>query len=398
MNPFETIRLSFKAILSNKSRSFLTMLGITIGVLSVILLTALVSGLKTTITSQVAGLGSNLIYIIPGKLTGGRGPGGVQVDKLTLNHSNSLKSKLVGEADISPVVQKVTKVSLGSRSNSDVNILGVDANFPTVLQAIKMSEGRFFTASEVDSDKKVVVIGKTVEKNLFPGVDNPLGQQIRVGDLKYTVVGSITPLGSVLGQDRDNSVVIPLGDAQKQFGINNLTTIYVNAKNPSLVEDVKNKSNQVLSKSLSSDDFSIIDQAQTLSTINQITGVLTAGLGGIAAISLLVGGIGIMNIMLVSVTERTREIGLRKALGAKPSDIRNQFLVEALTLSGLGGIIGILLGILISFGINVFLQTTITWWSVLLSFGFSMFVGIVFGVTPALRASKLNPIQALRYE
>lgn len=398
MNYSETIRVAIAAIVANKVRAFLTMLGIMIGVLSVILLTALVSGLKTSITSQIAGLGSNLIYVIPGKIGGGRGPGGIQVNRLTIQHAIELKNKLSGEADVSPVVQKVTKTQYLNRTSKNASVMGVNSNFAQVIQAVKIQKGRFFNASESNSGKKVVVVGPTVVSKLFPGGDNPIGKPILVDNLRYTIVGVLESRGSLFGQDQDNTVIIPLAAAQRQFGITNLNTIYINAKSPELVEDVKKKATIVLSKRLSEDDFTIQDQGQTLSTINQVTSVLTLGLGGIAAISLLVGGIGIMNIMLVSVTERTREIGLRKALGAKPKDILNQFLIEAITLSGIGGLLGILLGIGLALIINNFIQTTITWWSVGLSFGFSMIVGIIFGVAPAIRASRLDPIQALRYE
>ncbi len=398
MNYGVTIRLAITAIMANKVRAFLTMLGIMIGVLSVILLTALVSGLKTTITGQIGGLGSNLIYVIPGKLGGGRGPGGVQVNRLTTQHATDLKNKLQGDADVSAVVQKVETVKNTNKSSKDATIFGVEANFPNVIQALKVKDGRFFETAEAEAGKRVAVIGPTVVKNLYPNDQSPLGKTVQVDNLKYIVIGVTESRGSIFGQDQDNVVSIPLVSAQKQFGITNLNTIYVNAKSPALVPVVKQKTIDTLSKTLSQDDFSVLDQEQTLATVNQITGILTLGLGGIAAISLIVGGIGIMNIMLVSVTERTREIGLRKALGAKPADIRNQFLVEAIILSGLGGIIGILLGIGLSFLINAFIQTTITLWSVILSFSFSMIVGIIFGVAPAIRASRLDPITALRYE
>lgn len=225
-----------------------------------------------------------------------------------------------------------------------------------------------------------------------------LGKQIDVAGLKYTVIGVIESRGSVFGIDFDNSIYIPFSTAQKQFGIDRLNTIYISAKDSETVVEVQKKAIQLLKKRLSDDEFTVQTQQQTLSTISQITSVLTLALGGIAAISLIVGGIGIMNIMLVSVTERTREIGLRKALGAKPKDIRNQFLIEAVTLSSLGGLIGIILGIGIAFVIGRFFTTAVPLWSIALSFGFSMLVGVVFGVAPAIRAAKLDPITALRYE
>ena len=398
MDILETLRISITAILANKTRSFLTMLGIMIGVLSVILLTALVSGLKTTITSQISGLGSNLIFVVPGSATAGRGPGGAPANKLTLQNANEIKSKLSTEADVSPVVLKASTIQYQGKSVKGSDVFGVLSNYPVVISSLTLSDGRFFDAAEANSGRRVAVIGVTVYNDLFPNGASSLNKEIAIGDLKYKVVGLLTKRGSAFGQDQDNTVLIPLSSAQRQFGINNVNFIYVSAKSSDQVQEVVASVKTILLKHMTSDDFTVQDQEQTLSTINQVTGVLTAGLGGIAAISLLVGGIGIMNIMLVSVTERTREIGLRKALGARPQDIRNQFLIEALTLSGLGGIIGIVLGILISLAITPVIQTTVTWWSIALSFGFSMFVGIVFGVAPALRASKLNPIQALRYE
>lgn len=399
MDLFETLKISITAILANKTRSFLTMLGIMIGVFSVILLTALVSGLKQTITSQIAGLGSNLIYVIPGRTgTSGRGPGGATVNKLTLKDSTNLKNTLGDLADVSPVITKSAQIKFQNKSSKDASIFGTEANYLSVLQSVKLTEGRYFNSAESSSGKRVAVIGQTVYTNLFPNGGSPLNKTIQVSNLKYTIIGLLDKRGSIFGQDQDNVAGIPILSAQNQFGVTNVNFIYVNAKSPDTVAEVKQKTTEALLKRLSQDDFTVQDQAQTLSTINQVTGVLTAGLGGIAAISLIVGGIGIMNIMLVSVTERTREIGLRKALGAKPKDIRNQFLIEAVTLSGLGGLIGIIFGVLVAFLITPLIQTAITWWSIALSFGFSMLVGIVFGVAPALRASRLNPIQALRYE
>ncbi len=393
----ETIRSSVTAIVANKLRSFLTILGIVIGVMSVILLVSVVSGLQIYITNQIQGLGSNLMFVIPGKIGGGRGPGGTQANKLLLSDSSSLRTRLQGQADVSAVIQKVGTLKNGSKNDKDVTIGGVESNYTKLITAIKFDEGRFFSASEADGGRHVAVIGQTVVSKLFPTSD-AVGKQIDIVGIKYTVIGVTAKRGSTFGVDQDNSVYIPLTAAQKQFGITNPNTIYLSANDSTNVKFIQDKASQILLKRLTDDDFSIMTQEQTLSTIGQITGVLTVALGGIAAISLLVGGIGVMNIMLVSVTERTREIGLRKALGAKPDDIRNQFLIEAVILSSIGGVVGIALGMFFSSIINNFITTSTPLWSVALSFGFSMIVGIIFGVIPAVNASKLDPIAALRYE
>jgi len=397
MDILETTTSALTAIFANRLRSFLTVLGIVIGVMSVILLISMVTGLQTYITSQIQGLGSNLLFVIPGRIGGARSPGGIQSNKLKYQDAIDLRNKLSGEAQVSAAVQKNTTTKYGNKNDKGTSVFGVESNYPKIVAAVKLTEGRFFKESEADSAKKVVVIGKTVKQNLF-GNGGAIGQTIIVDKLKYTVIGVLGPRGSIFGIDADNSIYCPFLSVQRQFGIDNLNTIYISANHSDEVKIVQTKAINILKKRLSEDDFSVQSQEQALSTIAQITGVLTLALGGIAAISLLVGGIGIMNIMLVSVTERTREIGLRKALGATPDNIRNQFLIEALTLSGLGGIIGIALGFGISLIIGRFFTTTVPLWSVALSFGFSMLVGVIFGVAPAIRAAKLDPIQALRYE
>lgn len=393
----EIFNLAFKSIATHRLRSFLTILGIVIGVTSVILLIAMVTGLKTYITSQIQGLGSNLVIVVPGKVGGGRGPGGIQANKLTFQDATLVKQKLGSEAEVTGVVQSVATLKFGNKQSKDASVYGVQSTYPKAV-VLEMDQGRFFSNSQDIGNKKVAVIGQTVVKNLFGEGGNALNKTISVGAVKYTVIGVFAKKGSLFGLDQDNSIFIPIGQAQRQFGIDKLNTIYLAASQQEKVKDVQNKTKQALLTRLSEDDFTVQTQEQALSIIGQVTGVLTIALGGIAAISLIVGGIGIMNIMLVSVTERTREIGLRKALGAKPKDIRNQFLVEAIVLSGLGGIIGILLGYFFAFIIGQFFTTTVPLWAVGLSFGFSMLVGVVFGVAPAIRAAKLNPIQALRYE
>lgn len=396
MGILETSQPALTSILANRVRSFLTVLGIVIGVTSVILLISLVTGLKTYITNQIQGLGANLLIVIPGRIGGARSPGGVQANRLVYTDALTLRKSLGTEADVSAAIQRNATLKFGNKIDKGVAIFGVEATYPKVI-LLTLTQGRFFKESEQQSSRKVAVIGQTVKENLF-GEGKSIGQTIDVAGLKYTVIGILGPRGAIFGIDLDNSIYIPFPTAQKQFGIDRLNTIYISANKAEDVKPMQEKATNLLKKRLSEDEFTVQTQEQTLSTISQITGVLTTALGGIAAISLIVGGIGIMNIMLVSVTERTREIGLRKAVGAKPKDIRNQFLIEAVTLSGLGGVIGIALGIGISLIIGQFFTTTVPFWSVALSFSFSMLVGIIFGVAPAIRAAKLDPITALRYE
>jgi len=392
----ETLNLAFTAILANKMRSFLTTLGIVIGVTSVILLISLVSGLKTYITSQIEGLGSNLLFVIPGRIGGARSPGGIQANRLVYQDVINLRKKLGDEAEVSAAIQRNATLKYGNKKDEGVAIFGVDSNYNGVI-SLEIISGRFFKESEQNSSRRVAVIGTSVNDVLFAGRE-ALGQTVSVAGLKYTVIGTLGPRGSVFGIDFDNSIYIPFSAAQRQFGIERLNTIYISVADSDNVKNVQEKATNILLRRLSDEEFTVQSQEQALSTIAQVTSVLTAALGGIAAISLIVGGVGIMNIMLVSVTERTREIGLRKAVGATPENIRNQFLIEAVVLSGFGGIVGILLGIGFSLIIGRFFTTTIPLWSVLLSFGFSMAVGVIFGVAPAIRASKLDPITALRYE
>lgn len=392
----ETTQSAFTAILANRMRSFLTILGIVIGVTSVILLISLVTGLKTYITNQIQGLGANLLIVIPGRIGGARSPGGVQANRLVYTDAVNLRKSLGSDVEVSAAIQRNATLKFGNKIDRGAAVFGVEATYPKVI-SLTLTQGRFFNQAEQQSSRKVAVIGESVKNNLF-GEGKSIGQTIDVAGLKYAVIGILGPRGAIFGIDLDNSIYIPFSSAQRQFGIDRLNTIYISAKTADSVKDMQNKAANLLKKRLSEDEFTVQTQEQTLSTISQITGVLTAALGGIAAISLIVGGIGIMNIMLVSVTERTREIGLRKAVGARPADIRNQFLIEAVTLSGLGGIIGIVLGIGISLIIGRFFTTTVPLWSVALAFGFSMLVGVIFGVAPAIRAAKLDPITALRYE
>lgn len=395
MDKVELVKLALLSLRTNKLRSFLTTLGVVIGVFSVILLVALGNGLQAYITKQIAGLGSNIIFVLPGKVGGSQGPG-ESVNKLTLANVRYFENRMENIALVSPLVSKTTTIKYVNRSNKNTNVWGVSSSFPDIIKT-EITRGTFFTKTQERSGSKVAVVGQTVVKNLFPNTD-PIGKKIAISGGKYTIIGISAERGSSFGQDQDNTVVIPFNAARKQFSIDVVNTIYLSATTPELVELVKKRSREVLLTRLEEDDFTIMTQEQTLETVNNITGVLTLGLGGIAAISLIVGGIGVMNIMLVSVTERTKEIGLRKALGAKRRDILLQFLLEAVMLSLLGGTIGILLGLGASAILAIFFFASVTPWSVFLAFSFSMAVGVIFGMAPAIRASRLSPIEALRYE
>jgi putative ABC transport system permease protein len=395
MDSKELFKLAFSSLRANKLRSALTTLGIIIGVFSVILLVSLGTGLQKYITDQVSGLGSNLIFVVPGTFGSQRGSGNA-ANKLLLSDVKNIESQLKSFALVSPLISKSSTVKVGSKSNKGTTVYGTGPSFPKIIK-IEIQSGTFFTTAQDRGGSKVAVIGWTVADKLFPNT-NPLGKKIVLSGTRFTVIGIAKKRGSVFGVDQDNLVVIPVTVARKVFSVDRPSAIYLAANKPEYVSLVKKRVNDVLLKRLEEDDFTVQTQEQTLSTVTSITGVLTAALGGIAAISLLVGGIGVMNIMLVSVTERTKEIGLRKALGAKRVNILSQFLLEAIILSLFGGMIGIVLGWGVSLIVSKFFVAEVTLWSVLLSFGFSVAVGVIFGIAPAIRASRLSPIEALRYE
>lgn len=396
MDFFELLRLAVNSLKANKLRSGLTTLGIIIGVFAVILLVSIGSGLQSYITDQISSLGSNLIYVVPGKIGGARTPGGVSTNRLTVTLAKELSQKLKDVAKVGPIIQKSSTVKFEGKSDKDVSILGTSANYPDIVKTT-LEKGVYFSPSQEKAGAKVGVIGKTVATTLHLG-DNPIGKRISIAGNKFTVTGVLKERGSLFGMDQDNTVVIPISASQRMFGVTNVNTIYLSTNNAEDVSYVQEKATGILLKNLSEDDFTVQNQAQTLSTINNITGILTVALGGIAAISLVVGGIGVMNIMLVSVTERTKEIGLRKALGAKRKDILTQFLLEAVILSLIGGAVGILLGLGASYVLSKFFISDVTPWSIILAFLFSVIVGIVFGIAPAINASRLSPIEALRHD
>lgn len=391
----ELLSLSTKALMANKLRSFLTTLGIIIGVFSIIVLVSIGTGLQSYINKQIAAFGPNLIDVIPGNMNSVGGFTSALTDKLTMQDARNLKQKLLSTAKVAPMIEQSANLRYKNIEDKNAFIMGTTTEYPLVVQNLKVKTGTFFTKGQENT--KVAVIGPTVVKKLFND-KNPLGKKIFVGNSTYTVIGTTEKLGSLLGIDQDNMVYVPIEVIRQQFGTSTIREIAIAANSKELVPIVKKQTRDTLLKRLDEDEFSVETSESITATISNITNMLSLALGGIAAISLLVGGIGVANIMLVSVTERTREIGLRKALGAKRSDILKQFLFEAVMLSVGGGIIGIILGMIVSIIIAQLLVSEVTTWSILMGFGFSVAIGIIFGMAPAIRASKLSPIDALRYE
>lgn len=396
MNLLSTLQVSTRAIIVNKVRSFLTMLGIIIGVFAIILLVSIGSGIQNYINKQFENLGTTSIFILPG--TGGvsSGPPILNVSKFDREIIDRLKreegrsfGQVVASQDTFGIARfgnKSKNITLTAMSSNGFEVAGLD-----------IAKGRIYTEAEDRGAKKIAVLGPTLAEEFFPNT-NPLGQKITLGSARYTIIGVTDKLGAVAGQDPDNAAYIPINTYMTQTGNDTVSSLLVTAKSQESIEQAKHRINDILLTKLTNDDFNIQTQEQLLSSILSIVSFITYALGGIAAISLLVGGIGISNIMLVSVTERTREIGLRKALGATPGDILTQFLLEAMILSLFGGLIGVGLGFLGSLGLSQFLSTSVPAWSVILAFSFSAGVGMIFGSVPAYRAAKLNPIEALRYE
>jgi putative ABC transport system permease protein len=397
MDIMEFFVLAFRSLRANKMRSLLTMLGIIIGVSSVILLVSIGTGLQKLVTDQFASLGSNSVYVMPGKVDLRSGPPTMNVSKFETSDVDALARGSDAIAQATPGLVQMGLISYKGKTVSS-EIVGVWENY-FEMQNFTVSSGDIITQSDVERSRKTIVLGAQPVKELFGDAD-PVGAWVTMSDVRYQVKGVLTSKGSggALGADIDNRGLIPFTTALRQFNAVRPMMIILTATSQDTVEEVVDDAKRILSRRLKEDDFTVLQQTELLNTINQFLGAITIALGGIAAISLLVGGIGIMNIMLVSVTERTREIGLRKAVGATPQAILLQFLVEAIILSLVGGGIGIALGFLGSLALSSFIQTSVTLWSVGLASGFSALIGIIFGVAPAIRAARLDPIEALRYE
>ncbi|MCF6097798.1 ABC transporter permease [Thermovorax subterraneus] len=367
------------------------MLGVIIGVASVITLVAITQGTASRIEESIKSLGANLIGI---NITG-RGP----ESSLSYDEFEKLASNNPYITAAAPVSSTRLK-AIYKGEDLDVNLIGTTAEYPEVRN-LTVARGRFFTKSEVDERRSVAVIGNAVAEELFPG-ENPLGKELRVKNRIFEIIGVLSSQGSTVSGSEDEVVYVPITISRTLTGSSGIRQIFMQAKSAEAVQLAINHATAELLKKFKNDEdsFRIFDQTQMLETVQETTGAMSAMLGGIAAISLLVGGIGIMNIMLVSVTERTREIGIRKALGATRSDIMTQFLIESIILSGSGGAIGVLTGFaaasVLSRTLNVSVKFSPPF--ILIAFSFSLIVGVFFGLYPASRASALNPVEALRYE
>jgi putative ABC transport system permease protein len=409
MNIFENIRISFRALAANKLRSGLTMLGIIIGVAAVVALMSIGRGATRSVTSRVEGLGSNLIAITSARVVRATGIA-AQTSPLLYSDYQAIAKEVSNVVGISPVFQTNAQVAYGNNSSS-FGITGVTPSF-ALVQAYTLAQGRFISNNDNSSEARVVVLGSQAASDLFSGL-NPMGRDITINGINFTVIGVLASKGSTGFFSQDEVILIPLETGYSRIfggralynGQRTLSTISLSAATANDVNGVISQSEYILRRDhgLTLTDnlpFSVTSQSQALSTLTSITNTLTIFLGAIAGISLFVGGIGIMNIMLVSVRERTREIGLRKAVGARRSVILMQFIVETITLSLVGGILGILLGAGIAEVVTLtgLITPYVSLDVILYSFFFAALVGLFFGIYPAYQAASLRPIEALRYE
>ena len=398
----DLFRMAIRSLISHKLRTFLTALGIIIGVASVISMISIGEGARQQTLSTISKFGTNIITIKPGQkktqhVTTGK------VDTLILDDAYFIENNVSLITGVAAQVYRSAQLKFGNK-NTNTTVRGTGKNY-VHLANFEMQKGRYFNKQEINASKRVCVLGATVVKNLFEE-RNPLGQTIKVDGKNFIVIGMTEPKGALSWFDPDDQIFIPVTTAQKRvFGMNHIQSIDVQAAKIEDLELIKDDISQILRLRHNipedkEDDFYVQNSSQWLNSWGDAAKTFTYLLGGIAAISLMVGGIGIMNIMLVSVTERTREIGIRKAIGAKKKEILEQFLIESVVISFLGGGVGVMLGIAISKMVSNIggWETIVSTQSILLAFGFSVGIGIFFGFYPANKAANMNPIEALRYE
>lgn len=388
----EAWRVAMDALRANRMRSGLTMLGMVIGVAAVVILVALGTGTKEKVEAQVEGLGSNLLIVVPGQVNFNSAPTLSRMDNTDLD----AMVKVVGDRErLTATLTSGENVRAGNNSVF-TTVNGVMESTPKVFLR-DMGTGVYLSRTDVDTGRRVAVLGSFVAQRLF-GERDAVGQQVTIAGVRFRVAGVFAPLGQSLGVDRDNEVHIPITTAQRLFGTGRVDAFAVKAPDRATIDELGDRMLAELRRRHPDTEFSAVTQEQILGVLGDILGILTTVLAAIAGISLLVGGVGVSNIMLVSVRERTKEIGLRKAVGARPRDIGLQFLLEAVLLTSVGGLAGMGLGVgasLLTAALTP-VPATITWWSMALAFGVSAAVGIIFGVVPAQRAGRLDPVVALR--
>ena len=399
---WQTLQLAWRELRANFLRSILTTLGIIVGVGAVVIVVTLGQGLTVKITADIAAMGRNMLFVLP-FVQQRAGPATPQTP-FKIGDADAIRREVVGVAAVAPAATTQVKAVYGA-NNWTVTVTGTTNDF-FVVRDWAVAQGRMFTDSELRGGRTVCILGLTTKKQLF-GSQNPLGASMRVASTSCEVIGLLASKGqSTFGQDQDDTIIMPIGAVQRRLtGKDDVQQIFVSAASAQQIQPVQNSIRALMRerrriRAGEEENFLIRDIQSITSLVQSTTTLLTAGLSGVAAISLLVGGIGIMNIMLVSVTERTREIGIRLAIGALERDVLLQFLIEAILLSCVGGLIGAVLGLVLSalFAYLLGVPFVLSPWVVVVSFVFSAAVGIVFGFFPARRAASLDPIEALRYE